>query len=46
MSSIVIAILTNVNSSIGGGGRHALAQLVEALRFKAEGRGFDSRFFD
>jgi hypothetical protein len=24
------------------GGGHALAQLVEALRYKSEGRGFDS----
>ena len=24
---------------------HALAQLVEALRYKPEGRGFDSRWF-
>jgi hypothetical protein len=23
---------------------HAVAQLVEALRYKPEGRGFDSRF--
>ena len=25
-------------------GGHAVAQLVEALRYKAEGRGFDSRW--
>jgi hypothetical protein len=24
---------------------HAVAQLIEALRYKPEGRGFDSRFF-
>jgi hypothetical protein len=30
--------------SITGGG-HAVAQLVEALRYKLEGRGFDSRLF-
>jgi len=24
---------------------HAVAQLVEALRYKAEGRGFDSRWY-
>jgi len=24
-------------------GKHAVAQLVEALRYKPEGRGFDSR---
>jgi hypothetical protein len=28
--------------TVGGGG-HAVAQLVEALRYKPEGRGFDSR---
>ena len=27
-----------------GGGRTAVAQLVEALRYKSEGRGFDSRW--
>jgi hypothetical protein len=27
-----------------GGTRKDLAQLVEALRYKAEGRGFDSRW--
>ena len=26
------------------GGGHAVAQLVEALRYKSEGRGFDSRW--
>jgi hypothetical protein len=25
-------------------GEHAVAQLVEALRYKPEGRGFDSRW--
>ena len=25
--------------------RHVVAQLVEALRYKSEGRGFDSRWF-
>jgi hypothetical protein len=25
--------------------RHAMAQLVEALRYKPEGRGFDSRLY-
>jgi hypothetical protein len=29
---------------IGGGGVHAMVQLVEALRYKPEGRGFDSRW--
>jgi len=27
----------------GGGEGHALSQLVEALRYKSEGHGFDSR---
>jgi hypothetical protein len=27
---------------VGGGGGHAVVQLVEALRYKPEGRGFDS----
>jgi len=27
----------------GGGGGHAVAHLVDALRYKPEGRGFDSR---
>ena len=26
------------------GGRYALAQLMEALRYKPKGRGFDSRW--
>jgi hypothetical protein len=25
-------------------GKHAVAQVVEALRYKSEGRGFDSRW--
>jgi hypothetical protein len=29
---------------VGGGGGYAVAQLVEALRYKSEGRGFDSRW--
>jgi hypothetical protein len=29
-------------TSLGGGGGYAVAQLVEALRCKPEGRGFDS----
>ena len=28
----------------GGEGGYAVAQLVEALRYKSEGRGFDSRW--
>jgi len=28
----------------GGFGGYAVAQLVEALRYKSEGRGFDSRW--
>jgi hypothetical protein len=31
------------NLSSGGGGGDAVAHLVEALRYKLEGRGFDSR---
>jgi hypothetical protein len=27
-----------------GGGEHAVAQLVKALRYKPEGRGIDSRW--
>jgi hypothetical protein len=34
------AILTSDNGREG----HAVAQLVEALRYKSEGRGFDSRW--
>jgi hypothetical protein len=30
--------------TIGGFIGHAVAQLVEALRYKLEGRGFDSRW--
>jgi hypothetical protein len=44
VSSFVIVIVTNVHPSLGGGG-HAVAQLVEALRYKPEGFWFDSRFF-
>jgi hypothetical protein len=29
---------------LGGGGTLLVAQLVEALRYKPEGRGFDSRW--
>jgi len=28
----------------GGGGLHAVAQLVQALRYKCKGHGFDSRW--
>ena len=28
----------------GGEGEHTVAQLVEAMRYKLEGRGFDSRW--
>jgi len=31
-----------IYSQLKGG--HAMAQLVEALRYKSEGRGFDSRW--
>jgi len=36
----------NERTSVYPGGGHAVAQLVEALRYKPEGRGFDSRFLD
>ena len=29
--------------SLGGGGGHVVGHLVKALRYKEEGRGFDSR---
>ena len=35
-----IAIILSTN--IRGSGGHAVAQLVEALRYKSVGRGFDS----
>ena len=41
MVAIPLLVLAFVNSSIRG---HAVAQLVEALRYKPEGRGFDSRW--
>ena len=33
----------DLNPRVPMGGGHAVAQLVEALRYKPEGRGFDSR---
>ena len=30
---------------MGGGGGHAVAQFVEELCYKPEGRGFDSRWY-
>jgi hypothetical protein len=33
--------LHSLHVSGEGGGEHAVAQLVEALRYKPEGRGFD-----
>ena len=40
MTIITVIIITQYNISCGG---HAVAQLVEALRYKSEGRGFDFR---
>jgi hypothetical protein len=41
-----IPIFRTVQSKFGGGGAgaggHAVAQWIEALRYKPEGRGFDS----
>ena len=39
----LVAYLMNYQLSIKRHG-HAVAQLVEALRYKSEGRGFDSRW--
>ena len=36
-------LLTLCNKAFGGGG-HAVAKLVEVLRYKSDGRGFDSRW--
>ena len=33
--------LSNYSILYGGGGGHAVAQLVETLRYNPEGRGFD-----
>ena len=51
-SSVVPAaahFLTEIVGSNPTGGMdilgHAVAQLVEALRYKSEGRGFDSRWY-
>jgi hypothetical protein len=34
----------NLRKKLVKGGGHAVAQLFEALRYKPEGRGFDSRW--
>ena len=38
-------ITSKYNYMFHGGGGHAVAQLVEVLRYKPEGRGFDSRWW-
>jgi hypothetical protein len=34
----------NIKMDLQENGEHAVAQLIEALRYKSEGRGFDSRW--
>ena len=49
-AAVLVVILVVVPAADISGGRsssvvgHAVAQLVEALRYKSEGRGFDSRW--
>jgi hypothetical protein len=38
--------LVNISLPFGGESGYAVAQLVEALRHKAEGRRFDSLLYD
>jgi len=38
-------MVSNYLFMVQSGFGHAVAQLVEALRYKLEGRGFDSRWF-
>jgi hypothetical protein len=40
----LVTLQINVSLTTVGGG-HAVAQLVEALRYKPEGRGFDTRWY-
>ena len=42
--SYFINLFNHVFISYMGGGVHTVAQLVEALRYKPESRGFDSRW--
>jgi hypothetical protein len=43
--SVTVAVLPSICSPFTPkGGGHAVAQLVEALRYEPECRGFDSRF--
>ena len=41
----MFTVLTNICKVMGTRPRHAVAQLVEALRYKPEGRGFVSRWY-
>ena len=40
--NVIECTFTNLGSTVWG---HAVAQLVEALRYKPGGRGFDSRWY-
>ena len=42
MCIIFVKTIRAVKTKLRGGVGHAMAQLVEALRYKPEGRGFDS----
>jgi len=37
-------LITFLMLVLGGGGSHSVAQLVKVLRYKPEGRGFDSQW--
>jgi hypothetical protein len=39
----MVPVVFIVSNTVGGGG-HAVAHLVEALRYKSEGCGFDPRW--
>ena len=41
---VEVKLITFLTLVLGGGGGHAVAQLVEVLRYKPEGRGFDSQW--
>jgi hypothetical protein len=41
----VAPLRLSLDGKWGGGGLHAVAQLVEALRYKPRGRGFDSLWY-
>jgi len=44
LSSAGLLVVLPLLAHLTGGPGHAVAQLVEALRYKPEGRGFDSRW--